>query len=275
MGMVHSMLKITGRDNQQLKFARAVRDRRHADLIFIEGTRLVSDALTAGVKISRLFFSEDIVSTEYGLKIARRGTDSGAELLEVRGQLFSSVSDTKSPQGIIAVAERPQTGPLVIERNLNEGSPALVLVLHGINNPGNLGSVIRTAAAAGVSGVILTRNSADVFSPAALRGSMGGAFRVPVWAGEEYESVLSWAKNAGLTTLCADASADIPYSQVRWNKRSLVVFGSEAGGLSESEIAQVEQTIYIPMSNGVESLNVAVTAGIITYDWHRKSARLS
>jgi TrmH family RNA methyltransferase len=247
---------ITSRDNRKLKFARAVRDGRERGFVFVEGARLAAEAFAANLRITEILISEDFDPA---------GTvPKGAAFETVSRPVFDSVADTASPQGIVVVAERPDTrNPL--ETLIRANSPPVTVFLHRINNPSNLGAILRTARAADAAGVVISRDSADAFSPKSLRASMGAAFGIPIWTGADFDEVIAWARGKGLRTTATDVRGGIDYRKADWAKPRLLVFGSEARGLSDQEFSAVDESIVIPMANGVESLNLAVAAGIILY----------
>jgi TrmH family RNA methyltransferase len=264
------MQKISSRDNQKIKLARKARDGKAGDLIFIEGARLAEEALRSDLQVSDVFFTEDFAQTERGKTILESA--GKFNLSEVSETIFNSISDTKNSQGIILILAKPATGRDKIELNLqnnaNDYSP--VVLLHQINNPSNLGAILRTCEAAGARGVITTKNSADVFLPKALRGAMGAAFRLPIWTDANFFEALDWAENAGLISICADVSAEKSYTEIDWTQPRLLIFGSEAHGLSVTERENVEESLLIPMENKVESLNLAVACGIILFEAKRQ-----
>jgi TrmH family RNA methyltransferase len=265
------MLKITSRDNQKIKFARQVRDGRERRFVFVEGARLAEEVLKADLPVREVFFTEDFAGTTRGQSFLNSVEAKSESLAEVSPKIFDSVADTKTSQGIIVICEKPLTGESVVNANLlarNLRFP-LVILLHEINNPNNLGAILRTAEAVDVSGVILTRNSADVFSPKALRGAMGASLRLPLWTNADFAAVLEWSRAKNLKSICADVNAEKLYTEIDWNAARLLVFGSEAHGLSAEERARVEESLLIPMANGVESLNIAVACGIILYEARR------
>lgn len=263
------MLKITSRDNQRLKHARKVRDGKIKDAVFVEGVRLAEETLRSDVSVTEVFFTENFAQNEREKGLLDNFLSRKAEIFEVSEQILNSLADTKNSQGVVLIAEKPQTGQEKIETNLSNKFP-LVLLLHEINNPSNLGAILRTAEAAGVCGVILTKNSANAFSPKTLRASMGAAFRVPVWENADFSEVLSWAKNNNLQTICADVNAEKSYTEIDWKKPKLLIFGSEAHGLSFLERNEIEESLIIPMENKVESLNLAVSCGIIIFEAKRQ-----
>lgn len=263
------MLKITSRDNQKIKFARKVRDQKAGDLIFVEGARLAEEVLRSDLEISDVFFIASYADSERGRLLLPKLQQSS--LAEVSQNIFDSLSDTKSSQGIIVLCEKPKTNATSIEKNLSSQKHLpLVVLLHRINNPANLGAILRTCEAVNVAGVITTQNSADAFSPKALRGAMGASLRMPMWTDADFFQALDWAKEKNLISVCADVNATKNYLEIDWVKPHLVVFGSEAHGLSADERRQINENLLIPMDNRVESLNLAVACGVVLFEAKRQ-----
>ena len=266
------MLKITSRDNQRLKFARRVRDGGIENLIFVEGARLAEEVLRSNLKISDVLYTESYAATERGRAFLKRSQNFNCA--EVSPNVFASLAETKTSQGIIVVCEKPTTGKHSIETNLSsEIKLPLVVLLHQTNNPANLGAILRTAEATNIAGVIITANSADAFSPKSLRGAMGASFRLALWTNADFYEAAEWAKKKNLTSLCADINAEKSYLEVDWQTPRLLVFGSEAHGLSQSEREAIDENLLIPMDNGVESLNLAVACGVILFEAKRQISK--
>ena len=265
------MQKITSRDNQKLKFARSVREGRERELIFVEGLRLAEEVLRSEIEIHEVFFTAQFAETSRGKAFLE--TAGTSNLAEVSDNLFNSLSDTKNSQGIIVICAKPATNQQTIETALQNSKRKfpLVVLLHEINNPSNLGAILRTSEAVGVSGVILTRNSADVFVPKALRSAMGASLRLPIWRDAEFFEVLDWARENSLTSVCADVNSTKSYTEIDWQKPRLLIFGSEAHGLSKIEREKIDESLTIPMENDVESLNLAVSCGIILFEAKKSS----
>jgi TrmH family RNA methyltransferase len=263
------MLKITSRDNQRLKFARSVRDGDIENLIFVEGARLAEEILRSDLKISDVLYTENFAATERGRTFISQSQNYNPA--EVSQNIFASLAETKTSQGVIVICEKPETGKQFIETNLllREKLP-LVIALHRINNPANLGAILRTAEAVNVAGVITTINSTDAFSPKALRGAMGASFRLAIWTDVDFHEVLMWAKINDLISVCADVNAEKSFLEIDWQTPRLLVFGSEAHGLSADERKKIEENLLIPMENGVESLNLAVACGVILFEAKRQ-----
>jgi tRNA G18 (ribose-2'-O)-methylase SpoU len=149
-------------------------------------------------------------------------------------------------------------------------SKQLLVVMHSINNPVNVGAILRTAEAAGATGAIATAHTSDPFSPKALRGAMGSAFRLPAWFGPTYEEVITWCADNGIHTICADAHGGTRYNEVDWTQPWALILGPESAGFSPEELRAAKQTVSVPMQGSVESLNVAVTAGVLLYEAARQ-----
>ncbi len=259
--------KITSRDNRRLVRTRKVRDGKEPSLIFIEGRRLVSEALRSELKIEECFVSENFRDEEL-LDAVNRKAAAMAILPE---KIYDSITDTKKSQGIVLIAERPANSWAALELRLAGASLPIVIFLNEANNPSNLGAIFRTAEAADTAGIIVSRNSADAFSPKALRAAMGAAFRIPVLENADFYKTLQWAGDRNLTATACDIDAEDEYFEADWKLPRLLIFGSEAHGLDRTEIEMANETIRIPMENDVESLNLAVSAGIILFEAKRQN----
>ena len=265
------LLRITSRDNAKIKRAKSVREGSDPDLIFIEGFRLSEEALRSLVGIRTAFISDAARASARGTEIVDRLLASGVDTNSVPDQLAATLSDTRTGQGIVLLADRPADWT-IDDLNAGDSSLPLIVFLEKINNPANLGAVIRTAEAAGAAGVILSANSADPHSPKALRASMGSAFRLKILQNTNLTDVLEWAGRAGLISTAADISATMPHTSMDWRTPRLLVMGSEAHGLHADLLAKVDELTRVEMENGVESLNLAVACGIILFEAKRQSA---
>ena len=259
---------ITSRDNSLLRRARAVRDGKLHELIFVEGLRLCEEALRSRLAIEAVIYSEEIARKERAAHLIEGLGKVCNRLVSVSEKLLASISYTETPQGIVALASRP----LMDEARFKSAQPEppLLVVMHGINNPVNVGAILRTAEAAGASGAITTQHSTDPFSPKALRGAMGSAFRLPIWTGPTYADVLAWCSGRGIHTVCADPEALTSYTDIDWTAPCALIVGPESSGLQPDEISAAADAVKIPMQGHVESLNVAVATGIILYEAARQ-----
>jgi RNA methyltransferase, TrmH family len=245
---------ITSKENSRVKHAKLVREGRVRDEIFVEGLRLCEEVLKAKIDVVDVLFTADIIETERGSALIANFNDTS----EVSDKLFATISDTKSPQGICIVAKRP--------KNTFKTENRLVVVLHQLNNPSNVGAILRTCEAVGVSGVILTKGTADAFSAKTLRGSMGASLRLPLLEKADFEEVIEICREQNLKTVCADIRAEKSYTEIDWTIPHALIVGSEANGLTEYELSMCDESLKIPMDAPVESLNVAVACGVILFE---------
>ena len=261
---------ITSRDNPLAKRARAVRDRKLEGLIFIEGLRLCEEALGASLLIEDVLCTERMASDERGARLLGALGPVCERITFLSDQVFASISDTKTPQGIICIASRPRTGRELLVAH--DGLVPLMIVMHRINNPSNAGAILRTAEAAGVTGAIVTAGSTDLFSPKALRGAMGSSFRLPLWTGAGFSEIIEWCAAKGIRTVSADVRSGRSHTEIDWTVPRALIVGAEATGLEQSEVAAAGEALKIPMRAPVDSLNVAVASAIILYEAARQRA---
>ena len=261
-------MHITSRDNSLLRQARRVRDGKEPELIFIEGLRLADEARLSGLEIEAAIFSDELARKERVVSTLQELETVSARTATVSERLLESISYTKTPQGIVLLARRPASGKEQLRATAKDA--ALLVVLHQINNPVNVGAILRTAEAAGASGVITTRNTSDPFSPKSLRGAMGSAFRLPIWCGPDYGETIDWCRTKQLHILGSALTGNVAYTDVDWTSGTVVVLGPESTGLTDDEIARADQSVSIPMAGNAESLNVSVAAGILLFEAARQ-----
>src|ERR1043165_1778790 len=217
---------ISSRDNPLIKRARAVRDGKLREQIFIEGLRLCEEAAQAlrVDDITDVIYSERIAEDSRGVVLLDSLQQQGRNISPVTDSVFASVSDTKTPQGIVLLATHPKTG----RENflLKEDDTPLLLVLHKINNPSNAGAILRTAEAAGATGVILTQGSTGIFSPKALRGAMGSALRMNRRTGASFFEAIEFCRERRIRTISAELHGQHIHTEVDWMRPYALVIGS-------------------------------------------------
>ena len=261
-------MQITSRDNSLLREARAVRDGKIYELIYVEGLRLCEEARRSNLTIEAVIVSEELMAKERAASSIAELSRVSKRTASVSEKLLESISFTKTPQGIVVLAERPESS----KERLAESVVAnpLLVVLHQINNPVNVGAILRTAEAAGASGVITTENTSDPFSPKSLRGAMGSAFRLPIWRGPTYLKTIEWCKARGIVTVCADVGGTMAYTAFDWTGARALLLGPESTGFTLEELMQADHAVTIPMHGHAESLNVSVAAGIFLFEAARQ-----
>ncbi len=258
------MSLISSPQNERVKrvrqLQRQAKARRKQRRLVLEGLRLVEDALRAGVLPDYVLFTADTGDALAGVLDALDA--SGVPHQPVTAAVMREMADTETPQGIVGVFPWPDL-PV-------PSHPDLIVVADGWRDPGNLGTMIRTAAAAGIDAIMLTPGTVDPFNPKTLRAGMGGHFRVPVVRMDWPELIDTFPRMA---LVIADASGVLAYDEMDWTPPSLIVVGGEAHGLSEAVRNLPHITVAIPMASRTESLNAAMTAGILMYEAQRQRRR--
>ena len=256
---------VTSASNPLARRMKALVARAGEDTCLIEGPRLLAEALSAGTTIL------EVATTTRAEADARNVALFAA--LETRGlawrrfddRLLASLSSAEQAQGILAIAQRPRCAVEAVF----SGTP-LVLAAIGVQDPGNLGGLLRSAEAAGASGALLSRGTADPFSWKALRGSMGSAFRLPVATGLSARDAVTACRDHGLHTAAAVArDGDDPETADLAGPLALIL-GAEAAGLPDDIVASADLRLTIPLHGHVESLNVGVAAGILLFEAARQ-----
>ena len=240
-----------------------VRGDRASGVMLIEGVRLAEEALDAGVVLVEAAVASDFAGQDRGRQLVQRLAEQGVPLRRLHRDVLASLSDVETSQGVLVIARLPVASAQAIARD-----GALVLVIAGVQNPGNVGSLIRGAEAAGATGAFVGDGTADPLSPKALRGAMGSAFRLPL-AESTTRAAIDQLRHAGVTVWAATVRGQ-RYDAVDWRRPSALVVGNEGAGLPPEVVHACSGRVSVPMAGQVESLNVAVAAGIILFEAARQ-----
>jgi TrmH family RNA methyltransferase len=247
---------ITSLHNERVKLAHALQTqakaRRKEGKIVLEGARLVLDARERGIHPEFVFYASNVENLIGDL------TNQNIQGILVSDDVMRYVSDTQHPQGIIGVFPMPQ--PTLPQQ------PERILILDAIRDPGNMGTMLRTAAGAGVQAVLLSLDCVDPYNPKTLRGGMGAHLRVPV-VERDWVDIAAYCK--GLTIYLADSEGEVRYDQADWSAWALII-GSEAHGAGDEARQLAQARVYIPLAAETESVNAAVAAGVILFEARRQ-----
>jgi TrmH family RNA methyltransferase len=262
-------LVITNNSNDRLKAMRRLRRRGgRADGVFVvDGYRQLLRAVDAGAVVREVYAAPELFLGADDAALLRRARRAGARVCELSGPAFRSISSNVRPDGLAAVVER---WPIALPADAGEWP--LLLVCDSIERPGNLGALIRTACAAGATGLISCDAATDIFHPEAVRGSVGTLFDVHVSESRAARAV-PWLRRHAVAIAVASPSGRTPYWEVDWTGSTAVVVGSERHGVSNAWLAAADTTVRIPMPGFADSLNVAVAAGIVLFEAARQRAR--
>ena len=260
---------IRSRSNPLVQRLRGLKDAAgHGAFCLVEGPRLLLDALGSGVAMVEAAASPLAEETPAGAQALRALATAGIPVRRVDERLLASLSEVETSQGILAIASRPHFEPA----RLFTGSPRIVVAV-GLQNPGNLGNLLRTAEAAGATGAYLTAGTADPLSAKALRGSMGSAFRLPHVRGGSVDDALDEVKGRGVALAATVAHDGTPYDAAPLSGPLAFLFGNESVGLPSKVEARADLRLTIPMHAPVESLNVGVAAGILLFEAARQRGK--
>ena len=256
---------IRSRSNPLVKRLRALKERGTGDLALLEGFTLAEEGLAAGLQFVEAAVTPAAEDSARGRDLVRQLEARRVPVRRVAASVLESLSEAEASQGLVALARRPPFAEDAIYT-----PPALVVVAAGLQNPGNVGAVLRAAEAAGATGAYLTRGTADPFSWKALRGAMGSAFRVPHVRGLAAADVLARLRRRGVTVLAAAAGDGERYDSADLRRPVAFLLGQEASGLDKELETQADGRITIPMQGRAESLNVAVAAGVLLFEAARQ-----
>lgn len=250
---------ITSIQNKQIKNVKALcdhrRTRRQQGLFVVENPRMFKE-------IPKDMIAETYVSESFLRVEENRSYLEGINYETVKDDVFKKLSDTQNPQGIIALVKQPVYN---LDRLLSENKEARYIVLNRLQDPGNLGTILRTAEAAGISAVIMDRECVDVFSPKVVRSTMGAILRVPFVYVENLADALTEMKKAGIKTFAAHLQGKMDFRNADYTKRCAFLIGNEGNGLDKEISNMADELIYIPMQGQAESLNAAVAASLLMY----------
>ena len=275
---------ISSKDNKKIRYIRSLLEkgniRKKSKAFVAEGIKLVDEALEYGkvleVVCSESLYGEIISGDLSGNRLLAENDKNitnyvkkGSSLLVVSDMVFKSMSETKTPQGILAVVEMPDYGLLdkgFLEQAYTKNGKIKLLVLEDTADPGNLGTIMRTAEAAGVTGVIMGKGTVDIFNPKVFRSTNGSIFRLPFVYVEDVKATIKELKKMGISFYAAHLKGKKSYKDIKYSDKSAILVGNEARGLSNEVAEFADNYVIIPMSGKVESLNAAVAAALMMYE---------
>ena len=248
------------------KLMKNARFRRQEQAFVVEGWKMVAEALEH--RLVKEIYLSDQASHEYRSRLEHGEltvpeNDMMVEI--VSDQCFRVVADTVTPQGILAVVQMPEYDK---EKILSSTDSAL-LCLEDIQDPGNLGTMMRTAEGAGMSALVLSKGCVDLFNPKVVRSTMGALFRVPFFVCEDMTTEVELLKKAGFVTYAAHLEAERNFMEEEYSEKTAILIGNEANGLSDAVSEKADRRLKIPMEGKLESLNAAVSAALFMYEVYR------
>lgn len=255
---------ITSTANPQIKnliqLQKKGKIRAEQDVFVVEGIKMYREVPKELVE--KVYLSESFANGELGQEMLQERNDA----VILGDQVFKSVSDTMTPQGVLAVVKRQH---YALEQ-VTKGAAPLILVLESIQDPGNLGTILRTAEGAGVTGIIMSSDTVDIYNPKTIRSTMGSIYRVPFLYVSDLEAAVTRLREAQVKIYAAHLKGTKNYDEQDYKSSSAFLIGNEGKGLSEELAAMADEYIRIPMCGQVESLNAAVASAILMYEVFRQ-----
>lgn len=263
--MHHQPRTITSRANPLVSRFRAAHDLAGGEVL-LEGATLAGEALAAGWPLRLLAVTDDAATrAEIAALLARLPPET--DLVSVSAAVMDAISPARTPSGVVGLAGLPPPGPVFAR------TPALVVCAVDVQDPGNLGAIVRVAEAAGATGVMACGRSAEPYGWKALRGAMGSAFRLPLARGVSHDRAIAAAREAGARIFAATLTG-VPPDAADLRQPVAVFVGSEGAGLPPEVVAAADGRIAVPMQPPVESLNVAVATAVVLYEARRQRLAL-
>ena len=249
---------------KQVRKLHRAKERQKQNLLSVEGTNLIEAACQADYKLDNVFYTPQWADKHQSL--CREIAQKGFKAQLVSAEVLKAIATTVNPDGVVAIAPRQ----VVTKPDLTQIK--LGIALERLQDPGNLGTIIRTAAATGVDGLWLSPDSVDLYSPKVLRASVGEWFKVPVETDRDLLDLARQQRLQGVRIIATTAKASKTYWEINFTRPSLIFLGNEGSGLSRDLIDLADEKVRIPLYNGVESLNVSVATALLLYEAKRQSS---
>ncbi len=255
---------ITSSSNAKVKEIRKLHDRKYrqvSGLFYLEGLRLIGEAFELGVEIELLVYSPDLLKSDFGNSLLDKAEKKGITKVQVSQDVFKSLALKERPQGIAAVVRQKYSS----ENSIYEGEKALWIALDSIQDPGNLGTIFRTADACGVEGVILLNQTTDPYDDESVRASMGSIFALKIIK-MDFLDFYSLIEKGKIPVIGTSGSAQTDYQTFDYPEKMVLLMGSERLGLQEKHLQICDEVVRIPMIGRADSLNLAVATSVVLYE---------
>lgn len=256
---------ISSKDNDVVKHIKKLKDKKYRDInneFIVEGIKLVSEAIQENAKIKQIILCEDCdkveaIPKELMYEIAKK------ECIYVTEKVFKFITEVQAPQGILAVIEKNN------QNNQIDYDQDIIVAINDVQDPGNIGTILRTVDSVGLSQVLVSKGTADIYNPKVVRSTMGAIFRVKIIECEDLENTLKEIKKHKFKIVVSSLQTENSIYNIDYNKKVIVV-GNEANGVEEKIQNIADEKVKIPMLGKTESLNVSVATGIILYEYVRQ-----
>ena len=251
---------ITSKDNEIIKNIKKLKEKKYRlDSYIVEGIKMVKEAISENQEIALIAIREDF-KIDFDTKNIKTVT--------ISNKIFNDISDVKTPQGILAVIKKNQNNQI-------ETNQEYILALDSLQDPGNMGTIIRTADSANINQIIINKTTVDPYSPKVIRSTMGAIYRTNIIEVEDLKATLKEMKLKGFQIITTDLKATQSIYDINYNNKTVVVIGNEANGVSQEILQTADKKVIIPMLGKTESLNASIAASIIIYEYVRQKIQKS
>ena len=259
------MQVISSKDNELVKHIKKLKDKKYRDEsneYIVEGVKLIEEAVNENVKIKKIIICEDTtrtyeIPTNVMLEIAKY------ECIYVTDKIFASITQVTNPQGIMAIVEKNSLNQEI------DFSQDIIVVLDDVQDPGNLGTILRTVDSIGLNQIIVSKETADAFNPKVVRSTMGAIFRIKIIESEDLKQTIKEIKKHHFKLMVTSLQTENSIYDIEFNKK-IIVIGNESNGVSKDIQDMADEKAKIPMLGKTESLNASVAAGIVMYEYVRQ-----
>jgi TrmH family RNA methyltransferase len=255
---------ITSKENKAVRYLVSLSDpkvRKKEKAFLIEGIKMVEEALRDNLGVKKVIAAPSLTQ-HHGKGVLKLAEHHGVEMLWISDRMLDSISDSKTPQPVMAVVGMREHS----EEALLAHSSGLIIIAHQLQDPGNLGTIIRTAEAVGASGVAVTPHTVDAYNGKTIRGSMGSILRVPVVRIQNERDFVATCKERGFQTVALELNGRKTPFELDLTVPTVIMVGQESSGLTAVELAGIDHRIRIPMAETIDSLNVATSAAVMLYE---------
>ena len=260
------MQVITSKDNEVIKNIRKLKEKKYRDqtgTYLIEGTKLIKEAIEENVKIKQIVVCEDCLKDDSCVEQKLLYQVAKYDCIYVSSKIFALLTDVVNPQGMLAVIEKQNSEEEI------KYTEDIIIVLDGIQDPGNLGTILRTVDSVGLSQIILSKTSVDAYNPKVVRSTMGAIFRVKIIESEDLVTTLKNMKKHKYKVVATSPSGTENIYEMDYNKK-VIVIGNESKGVSQEILDVSDSKVKIPMLGKTESLNAGIATGVILYEYVRR-----
>lgn len=251
---------ITSKDNEIIKNIKKLKEKKYRlDSYIVEGIKMVKEAISENQEIALIAIREDF-KIDFDTKKMK--------IVTISNKIFNDISDVKTPQGILAVIKKNQNNQI-------ETNSDYILALDSLQDPGNMGTIIRTADSANINQIIINKTTVDPYSPKVIRSTMGAIYRTNIIEVEDLKATLKEMKSKGFQIITTDLKATQSIYDINYNNKTVVVIGNEANGVSQEILQTADKKVIIPMLGKTESLNASIAASIMIYEYVRQKIQKS